>query len=500
MDAYATLDAALADADTAGFGMAAADGGPGLDRIGVARNRLYCLGYLWKDNQRQSPDAEFITALESFQQEANLALSCRLDEETWLALEQLVGFESNTRIDRWYRNDIALPVLVRAVRLRLAAFGLVDRLSKPSCEKFKQGVQERELQKGLDSFARIARLLRLSDTPLAPDFSKATLRTLFDEDALVERLAGMGRGMTVRHRDGAGREETKEDNTLVIDFVRSIARIELWLAGFATKPRKQFDYDYGGSELGLNQAMPEFWKSQPEPERPRPSERLDISGHFFTRLQQLAREGSEITQQRIAPIVEQVMEDEETAKGVKTEMQALGARLWDGIKRALRWLSSKLTAGIKVVTNRITNLARLVKTTALGLYASVRTLLHACADSIKFILCTRYKLADSAAVLLLRDRDFDLSLIIDNRASHPPVAAFLTEFGLRCRLFAISAHVAGHLAGMIMAISRRMALGGWFGLALALARLSDSAKKIHRLAGTATQILSRIEPALIEAY
>ncbi len=500
MHAYAMLDAALADAEAEDFG-AAADPSIAPDRIGVARSRLYNLGYLWKDNQRQETDPDFLSALGSFQTEAGLSLNQALDDASWLALEQLVGFESHTDLDRWFRDGVPLPVLARAAHLRLLAFGLLDNLVKPTGERLKQGAQERELKTGLDRFVRVVRLLRLSENPLAPDLVPDTLKILFDQDRLVDRLAEMGRGMTVRHRAGAGAGagEKREDNLLVIEFVRGIARIELWLAGFATKPRRQFDYDHGGAEQSLNQAMTEFWRSQPEAERPRPSERLEISGEFFTRLRQLTRTAQVQTIQRLSPLVEEVIGDKDMAEGVKTQMRTLGARLWDGIRRAMCWLSSKL-AGIGTLANRITNLARVIKTAALGLYRDARLLLEACAASLRFILCSSYKPPASDAVLLLRDRDFDLSLLVDKQADPAPVAAFLREFSLHCRLFAISARFAGQLAGMVAGIGKKVLLAGWFGLALALARLSDGIKNIRRLAGDAAEILRQMKPEVIEAF
>jgi len=496
MNGFAGLDAAVTEADTAGFSLEA-DAGMSPERVSVARNRLYCLGYLWKDNQRLAPDADFSDALADFQQEAGLPATRSLDAATWLALEQLVAFESDTRLGRWYRRRTAPPVLIRAVRLRLTAFGLIDRLAKPTIDKLKLTAQEHELAQGLQDFTRVARLLNLSDEPLQPDFSIATLGVLFEQDQLVERLARMGRGMCVSHRPGAGRDEILADRSLVVNFVRSIARIELWLAGFATKPRYQYQYEYGGLELSLNQAMPEFWKSLPVPERPAGGELLDISGRFFTCLQRLA---DTATQSRIDTIVDQVMSNRETAKGVRDQMASLGARLWDGVRRAARWLFSIIAAGFRAVANLVTNLARLVRSAALSVYKNVRLLLQCCADSVKFILHTQFRPAASGSVILMRDMDFDFSLFIQERADPAQLVTLLSEFVLRCRLFAITARIAGRLAAMLMLVVRRTLIGGWFGLALVLARLSRDARQILRLARAAALLLERIEPTRIEAW
>jgi hypothetical protein len=180
-------------------------------RLRTVRTRLFLLGYLRDDNQSPRRDGNLGRAIRRFQEEAGLTVDGWVGPETWTALQELVSFEEPSNMARWVAGSQTQRALSRAVGLRLSALGF---LAEPTRN-------ERDIRQGLRAFADVAGRLRLSQAPLPPTTTLETLTTLFDQDALVARLAAFEDGF-------AG-------DLPLLHFVAHVAKIELWLLGYAVQ-------------------------------------------------------------------------------------------------------------------------------------------------------------------------------------------------------------------------------------------------------------------------
>jgi hypothetical protein len=180
-------------------------------RLETVRTRLYLLGYLRTDSRRGEKDRTLEIAIQHFQGHAGLTIDGFVGEETWAALEDLLGLSGVPDLARWAAGDATSGLLRRAVGVRLEALGLLPRRTW----------SKHTIWRGLRAFTRAAAHLRLTEAPLKTTISLETpqaletLAVLFDHDLLQERLAAYEGSLT----DGL----SDEDAALVSRFVARVA-------------------------------------------------------------------------------------------------------------------------------------------------------------------------------------------------------------------------------------------------------------------------------------
>jgi hypothetical protein len=154
------------------------------------RTRLYLLGYLKRDNHSPIIGDRFKSAVHRFQKEAGLKSDSWVGRQTWTALQELVSFEHPSHLEKWFTAEPLKPALLRAIKLRLFVLGFL-----PS----KQTQAKHKLQKALEKFAAVARVLNLHDQPLLPRPVIDTINVLFDQDGLSRQLGRSGKHF-MKHR------------------------------------------------------------------------------------------------------------------------------------------------------------------------------------------------------------------------------------------------------------------------------------------------------------
>lgn len=132
-------------------------------RTRTVRTRLYLLGYLKKDNESGLVDSKLKQAIQQFQREAELDPCGHVDGDTWTALQEMVGFECPSNLEEWASAAAGGGIkpyraLMRAIKLRLFALGLLE---------YKQTKKQEKVSKALEKFRLIAQILRLTDEPLS---------------------------------------------------------------------------------------------------------------------------------------------------------------------------------------------------------------------------------------------------------------------------------------------------------------------------------------------
>lgn len=205
--------------------------------------QLYLLGYLDlkpKDDQRiDQSDMAFQSAVIVFQTEAGLTIDGWVGNETWRALQALVGFESDTDIIRWQLEDGTFRrAFRRAVQLRLHTYGLVAKIP---ARKFSHTTKIAK-----DKFKKILWSLGMLHSIEDNVTDLWLYRQLFDADKLLFMSSRSARKNSF-HDDklnhlyaksivySSEKKLYQEIVELKGRFIVNLVKIEIWLLGGDTK-------------------------------------------------------------------------------------------------------------------------------------------------------------------------------------------------------------------------------------------------------------------------
>lgn len=210
-------------------------------RIRVIAEQLWLLGYLERKPRRNfSPRNQarnrFQQAVASFQQEAGLVVDGWVGDETWRALNALVGFESVTGIDRWQEADGTYRrAFLRAIQLRLFSYGLARHQPGPGFVAVPPA-----------NLARACEVLwALGLMSVFPSGSPPAgwMSLLFDHDGLVRAAAQFDDTFASQRIAGAEHRDVRET---LRRFLVNLAKIELWLLGSEARIDGADDYPVAG--------------------------------------------------------------------------------------------------------------------------------------------------------------------------------------------------------------------------------------------------------------
>lgn len=525
LSAFDQVGAALDEAVAEGY---LGDSTGGLDKEELrARRRvvggyLFLLGYLAKrpptelqaeqvrfGHKPRSPghagDSDIQVALARFQQDAGLKEDSRAGSETWEALQQLASFEHPIDVARWLDRSRSGEVIWRAVYLRLFALGLTKLPPRPDSRLGSKQIQsEREVREGLAAFARLVKLLRPGGATLSPSFSAATLELLFDQ----HRLCALAKSYLT---DPARQSSRKRDRDAVVTFLRDLARIELWLYGY--------NIDVGNFKRGgpfqqpdrfrqsLSSSMEDFCEDHGKDKNFSARGKRDetaVLTWFFTHLVAIHLDLPDEEDPADADrVVKRVLADEQTVSNVRGAIKSLGARLWDGISRAWKWLKSlfgKIFSTVKRVAKRVvTNLTRFVKGAALKAFSYVKAAIQAVVDGFRFMKEKLLRGSDPQHMMVFHDGDWDFEVFVNTRADDAVVENLTARLNLRAGVFALGSRILGRLISLFLSMLRAGVAAGWFAIMLALVRVYKSLKQLKDFAKQALTLMSELDALRAQA-
>lgn len=444
----------------------------------VVRERLRLLGYLPRRGPRPG-NGRVADALRTFQQEADLTVDGWCGPEAWEALQQLVTFESPTRVKHWFNGSgEPLPVLRRALQLRLFALGTAGRMPGKALPALPAT--------GLARFWRQARRLRLAprDAPMPPLPELATL--IFDQDRLLQAVADLAQPWRVNHRQRwrfayvqlNDNERPRDVQPELSRFLVSMARVELWLLGFSIDIGQALNhpvYSLHGTDRRngrTTEALRQFWKAFGV--RPAPHQIRSITPELFQALTdpepvapvQPASDQMTPTLTSSADIAQQARTPQ-VLDEIWQLGQKLGMKLWDGVRR----LWQLLRRGVRRLLDIGRNLARLFMHHALGAFTQVRSALNTLTTSLGQYL--RGTLDTPEGVHVSLRLDGDLAIAIAPAAS----ATGLRQAGQQLRAFARSFRRSTRLLALFVRLLRSASAGplrGWSRLLWLLAHGHDA--------------------------
>lgn len=492
-------------------GDAARAGNANLVREGVIAERLWLLGYLKRkswvaSSQRDSHRQAFLEAVARFQTDAGLHVDAWSGDETWQALHQLVTFESATHVDRYCDGDVPKAALVRSLRLRLWALGLLKK--KPT-------ISERNDQLPVRGLARFWAMWRgFSTTPLPaePPPTPELIDLVFEQDKLLANIAGLSG--SIRRRSGERlvfrrRRFDDESSTVNEDaatFLVCVAKIELWLLGFDVDISDQSEYPVVNIRDGatrahdtLRVALVRFWDglagdsddddaglsaSQRRERRARRRRlRNAITPELFIALQdpgtlgELTVSGKDPTgkapeEDDLSREVSDIVNTDEQVRATWSQGKGLGMKLWDGMRRLWRWIAR----GVRALLRIGRNIVRVFFRYSLKAFEIARLSVVTVVESSRRYVSGR--IFENPSVHVIVDAGGDMRAMIGPAALPDDVGlagTAVTRFGhaflLSCRILA-----------MLLRAVRNVALGifGWARLLWVLVRCYSDIRPLYK--------------------
>ena len=372
--------------------------------IQIMGEYLYLLGYVDRLPDDTDPydqnDPKFKDAVKRFQNEAGLTVDAWIGDQTWRALQALVGFESDTEIKRWRSGDGTFcRAFRRAAQLRLWTYGIATK--RPAAQ-FTYVTDAAKAK-----FKKILWMLgALEDYRKNVDDSWL-FEQLFDADNLVQMAANSHDGQGsffdagLRHLQQSSSIFANNDlfSELVFlkgRFIANIVKIEIWLLGGGTKIDGKGDFPVRGLGAWKQRRRKGEWKLVPFQENPdikgaigdyvmhalgSKEKRFDIA-EITPELLLSFLEPEELSDAQIKAFDEsdyserllsklESYDDKGAAKikeAFDNPVKTIGMKLWDGVKRVWRWIKK----GIDIIVDFSSNLMRAIFRFAHKAYKIVR--------------------------------------------------------------------------------------------------------------------------------
>ncbi|MBU4262947.1 MAG: peptidoglycan-binding protein [Proteobacteria bacterium] len=455
-------------------------------RIRTIRSRLACLGYLSHDSRLPIIDPFLIHAIKKFQHDAGLTEDGWVGRQTWHALQELVSFESPCHVNHWFTGNCAGPALARSIALRLHVLGLTDTLTFDDAANLTAGLQQ---------FQSVAAFLHLAEKDIRPEVCPATIDLLFDQDLLVEALATVMTSLP------------KDVGHPLFSFAASVAKVELWLAGYDVTPNgfqgKEFFQPAPGKRRGkqrlriplgrqslllsddsrLFAALTSYWQDHgKEEESPGLAQRFaDEFPAFFRMIASAILSQKSLPEaEKSALLYQMVAKQPEQLEAIWQTALSLGGQMWDGMgSRVFGWLHNlqRQPGGKTVGIGR--NISRLVYHQAMTAYDIARQALQAFPTQIDNIFQRELQGSDPRHIMMRHDRDLDFQVFINTDGDQEKITQFIDTVAQTSRSFNATCRIIGtFMSTLSLFISQGRT--GWAGLILTLLQLADRISSLGR--------------------
>ena len=436
--------------------------------LSAARTWLFLLGYIKDERDRQAPDERFNAGLARFCNDAGIAVPEKgLNKPVMDMLTGLLSFEPppadkagdrHTVTDRLGQLDLSGPLMQRAIAVRLYALDLTKKLpaKQPDAD---------EIDRGLKKLATVHSLLRLGTLPAG--VNKSSVDALFDHQLVIRRLRKEKHVLTIAHPANTDARQRRENKALVKSYVNAIGRIQLWLIGYLSRPRKKM-WPRDTTNRSLPAAMKAFWRDQPETERPPRELQEALTGFFYDRVEDVMEAVGTDDHLQDEELQQKLLEDPKLARKVSQETASLGARIIDGVRRVARFIIGWIRKGLGGLIALARNIASVLANRVRNVFGAVRGVVLSIGDSWRYLTRKPLPGSDPEHLVMLHDRDFDFQLVVNPRAAPDRVLDISTSIAATARLFSFTARFVGQLVSAFVSIARRAGIGGWFGAVLAI--------------------------------
>lgn len=436
---------------------------PGL--IVRLKKRLFHLGYLKQDRETPELSPTETEAIKHFQKDAGITIDGWVGRETWQVLEDLFSFEADSHIGRWTGNEKYLPLLKRAVQLRLFAFGLLE------VPPHKKRIDP---MKGLQAFVQLATQLGITDQRLNADYTRETLHLLFDQNRISRRLANASDKVDL-HRF-----------TRCKSFVVCNAKVELWLLGYPIVPDgkgtyrkpprhrhrskgRRSPYKYTTFHRALTLFCQDANAGDDTRLDPRQFEEQYTA--FFREFAESHEEMTEkVSSADLDLVVSTIHAHPDSAQAEWSNQQSFAGRLWDGIKRAWGWLKRLIRKAVRAVTTLIRNALRVVWSLAVNAVGIVKAAIRSFPGAVQYFLRSELEGSRRDTVVFTHDPDFDWRIYVAPGASPDRVYEAISQLREQVVRFTFSTRLVGMLLQALLR-SVRLVSTGFLAVFLAISRM-----------------------------
>lgn len=456
------------------------------ERVRAVYDRLGRLGYTPLHSEPTSDWRELRPAFSEFQREAGLCSGGRVCGELtladWRALQEIFDFETPMEGPRWFSGDVPRPALERATRLRLSVFGFGRA---PRADDWRPTAES------MAAFAEVAQELELTDGPLPPALTPEFAATLFDHDALVAQIAA--------------RTAPLPASAHVRDFLVCLAKVELWLHGFDIAP----DGNPALTVRTFHAGRHGRWSAEPSPVANfivracedvfadpaatppprRPEEIPERVPALLAALERLRRDAETRTADAardstalIGRLQEKLDAEPRLWARIRDVGRKLTGALFDGVKRAVAWLARFFAKAVDWTVNALANAWRAVYHFMGSAASRLRRALRTFSAGVDFF--TARLVTDTAGqIACAKSVDFDLRVLVDERATADEVRAFGVGLRQRSRALAIACRMIRLVATAVRGAlcGATATIGGFVPLLLGLASAYSQIRELDRL-------------------
>lgn len=415
------------------------------DFILRTKKRLYHLGYIRNLTETPRLSTEDRLAIERFQAEAGITVDGWVGKESWQVLDDLFSFEADSRIAHWTSDKRFLPLLKRAVQLRLFVFSLM-----------KTSPAEKQIDPltGLRVFVELAGAIGLGGVPLEAGYSFETLHLLFDQDRITQHLAGMtGRINWDRH-------------SRLKAFVVCNAKVELWLLGYSVLPDGKGTYRKPRRRRRSGKGLPRpnryhgFYKvlrafcSDVNPDRQHKLTADRFETEFplffgeFAQAHGVSEPEPQPNNQEL--MIQALLRHPQEALQEWGKLRFFAGRLWDGVTRAWGWIKRLMKRVLGPVTSLIRNALRVLWSLAIHSVGILKAAMHSFPAAVAFFLKSDLKASENSAVIFSHDPDFDWRVFVAINPDQDSVRPVLEDLRAQVIRFTFSVRLVGFLMGALM--------------------------------------------------
>jgi len=472
------------------------DGVPaaGERRVRISRTYLWLLGYLKKDNGKGDADSDYSVAVNRFQTDIGLAFGSTLADAGWEALRELAQYDTDTGVTRWLGNDSGRPALERAVHLRLFSYGLIKaRPSHKVLTGHKLQKQNKALAAGLDDFRRITSRLRLGDTHFGPGFNVALLQLLFSHNSLIRRIQWKDDG----YRVFSGHPDLPLQQTaaskLTKRFVGNLALVELWLLGYEVRPGN-FKPDGAHSrerDGTLHAALDKFARDRKLPQAN--ADQIKVAKWFFEEANAIGDADSGEAAVGDEDL-DQILANKAKRTALEKSYKSLGARILDGVKRAVSWVVGIFRRVGRFVKQLARNVARVIHKGVAPIISHLRAMFRVSAIGFSYFFRSPVAGSSIDSVHIRKRADFDMEVFVNSGASQAKVDVFFKILDKLVRAMELGGRIIGSLWTLIrMAIKLSNAVIGWLSLILVAMKFGNWFKSVVGLARESYLLIGEID-------
>lgn len=418
-----------------------------------------------------------------------------LGPKSWLVSQCLVSFEDNQDPREWqklWETDLSLlqcNAVIRAVYLRLSSLGFFAGGNRPSvpandgwCRDFPV-----ELSQAIGLFDDFASAInqkkpgsnRFDVRQITFEF----LECLFGQDQIIQHIE-LNPGVF-------GNPKFK----YVLEY---IAQVELWLLGYqagmgtslaptkkkvniAGKTSRIVEMESDGHKQ-FGKSVQEFWSDhcQANPDVI-VNDTAAISPELFQALCSYSvdadddqkESGSDI--QIMETSLHTIVSQEKTKQTLIDHLQRIASSIWDGIKRAARWLARLVKKVVEFSSTTIWNVARQLSYHARRFYLTVVKAVDIIAAGATYLRDSLLDVSIDGQMYIYKGKDFDQSAFVYRTSDPGQVRKVMAGYSNQTKVYAAACIILSKVINIFIRLANVFkGVVGWIGGLLALAKLRQS--------------------------